>query len=92
MQLLISIHDSKENNFTIDEVTAHCLNFFLASFETSSATMEFCLYEMAVNHDIQRKVREEIKRVLNKFGGQLSYEAIAEMKYLGQIVDGKKEA
>lgn len=43
---------------------------------------------MAKNPQIQRKAREEVKRVAAQFGQKITYEALANMKYLGQIVDG----
>jgi cytochrome P450 family 6 len=64
--------------------------FFAAGFETSSTTMTFCLYELAVNPDIQERLRAEIDKVLQKHGGNITYESIFEMEYLEKVVDGKK--
>lgn len=50
--------------------------------------MQFTLYELALNQDIQNKTREEIKRVLAKYKGEWTYEAVNEMEYLGRVVDG----
>jgi len=47
------------------------------------------LYELAVNPAIQTKLREEIDTTLEKFGGQISYDSVQDMKYLGQVIDGK---
>ena len=51
--------------------------------------MTFALYELALNKDIQRRAREEIKQVLDRHGGELSYEAISDMTYITQILNGK---
>lgn len=69
---------------TLDEITASAIIFFLAAFETSSTTMTFCLYELAKNVEIQRKVQEEIDAV-----GEITYESIEKMKYLENCIDGK---
>jgi cytochrome P450 family 6 len=61
----------------------------LAGFETSSTTLSFCLYELAVNPDIQTKLREEIDVTLAKMGGQITYDGVQSMKYLSQVIDGK---
>lgn len=54
--------------------------------------MQFALYELARNQEVQNKLREEIKRVSAKHKGELTYEAVmSEMEYLGRVVDGKKE-
>jgi cytochrome P450 family 6 len=64
--------------------------FFLAGFETSSTTMTFCLYELALNPGLQERLRDEIDTVLQKRGGNITYESIFEMEYLHRVVDGKR--
>ena len=63
--------------------------FYLAGFETTSATMTFCLYELAMNPDIQERVQNEIDTVLEKHGGDITYEAISQMEYLDKVVSGE---
>ena len=74
---------------TMDELAAQVFIFFIAGFETSSTTMSFCLYEMALNPDIQRRVQDEIDKVLQKHDGEITYEAIQQMEYLDKTVAGK---
>jgi cytochrome P450 family 6 len=71
-------------------LAAQAFVFFAAGFETSSSTMTFCLYELAVNPDIQEILQAEIDTVLEKHDGKLSYEALQEMTYLDKTVAGKK--
>ena len=71
-------------------LAAQACVFFLAGFETSSTTMAFCMYEMAINPDIQEVLRNEIDTVLKKHDGNISYEAIQDMTYLDKVVAGKK--
>lgn len=51
--------------------------------------MAFFMYEMAKNPEIQQRVYDEIQEVLQRFNGELSYEALSEMKYLDSCVEGK---
>lgn len=46
------------------------------------------MYELAVNEDIQKKVRESVKDVLRRNKNQLNYESIGEMHYLEQCING----
>lgn len=73
---------------TFNELAAQCFLFFIAGFETSATTMTFALLEMALNPDIQDKLREEIKIVLKNHNGELTFDNINEMKYLTQVIYG----
>jgi cytochrome P450 family 6 len=70
-------------------IAAQAFVFFIAGFETSSNTMAFCLYEMALHPDMQERVRADIDAVLRKHGGEITYEAITEMEYLDKVVSGE---
>lgn len=59
--------------------------FFLAGFETSSSVATFALYELAINQDIQVCLRKEIEEAVAKYGGEVTYESIQEMKYLDMV-------
>lgn len=51
--------------------------------------MTFALYELALNPDIQEKLRSDIKDVLSRHDNKLTYEAMLDMKYLQMVIDGK---
>jgi cytochrome P450 family 6 len=63
--------------------------FLAAGYETSGTTLSYALYELALHPDIQSRLREEIKQVLGKHHGQLTYEGIHEMSYLDMVVSGE---
>lgn len=81
-------HNSLDS-ITFNELAAQCFVFFVAGYETSSSTMAFALFELSRHQDIQDKLRNEIKTVLAKHKGELTYEAVKEMTYMSQVVDGK---
>ncbi|KAK9884796.1 hypothetical protein WA026_009024 [Henosepilachna vigintioctopunctata] len=48
--------------------------------------MTFCLFELCQNKEILDKVRKEIREVLAKYNGELSYEALMDMKYMDKVM------
>jgi cytochrome P450 family 6 len=81
------IVDEKFKTMTFSEMAAQAFVFFLAAFETSSTVMSFCLYELAKNQEIQRKVQKEIDTVMQKHDGEITYDNIGDMKYLENCMD-----
>ncbi|XP_022900137.2 probable cytochrome P450 6a13 [Onthophagus taurus] len=84
MQLLIEL--KKDLTLSMDEVIAQAFIFFIAGFDTTATLLTFCLSELGLNKEIQNKLRNEIKIVLNRNNGELRYESLKEMRYLDQVV------
>lgn len=80
---------SDKKTITIEEIAAQAFVFFAGGYETSSLTMSYCMFELAKHPEIQEKAYDEIVDVLQKHHGKLTYEAVADMKYVGQCLDGK---
>jgi cytochrome P450 family 6 len=78
----------KEIALTINELAAQVFVFFAAGYETSSTTMTFTLFELSQNHNLQDKLRQEINSVLAKHNNQITYDAIMEMTYMDQVING----
>ncbi|EDS45780.1 cytochrome P450 6A1 [Culex quinquefasciatus] len=81
MDLLIKLED----NFTFNEIAAQAFVFFQAGYETSSITMTFCLYELALNQELQERARKSVEDVLKRHGS-FSYDAIQDMEFLNCCV------
>lgn len=71
------------------DIVANAYILFIAGFETVSTSMSFCMYELALQKDIQDKVRKEIMEVRSKYNGQMNSECLNELNYLGMIIKGK---
>lgn len=80
--------DETGKKMTLGEMRAQAFAFYIAGFETTSTTSSFCLFEMARNAVIQRKVHQEIDDVLGKHNGLLTYESASEIRYLENCIDG----
>lgn len=85
---MICILSDNDGNFSMDQLEAQAFLFYLAGFETSSTTLGYCLFELAMNINIQANLRHEINTVLKTTGGEMTYEAVNEMKYLNMVVLG----
>lgn len=88
MNLMIQMKNTNgPDSITVNQIAAQSFIFFLAGFETSSSTMTYCLYELSLNDELQEKVRQHVKDVIEKHGS-LNYEAVNDMHYLEQCVNG----
>ncbi|XP_074040293.1 cytochrome P450 9e2-like isoform X2 [Leptinotarsa decemlineata] len=81
-----SVEGDTMTNITNEDITAQALVFFFAGFESLSSVMCFMAYELAVNQDIQEKLRMEISESFEKCGGELTYAVLVNMKYLDMVV------
>ncbi|EZA50778.1 hypothetical protein DMN91_001383 [Ooceraea biroi] len=77
---------AKDKILDENTIAAQAFVFFVAGYETSSNTIAFCLYELALNQEIQEKTRQEIYDVINAQNGKLTYDAVQEMKYLDMVI------
>lgn len=74
---------------TNDDITSQALIFFLAGFDTISTGLSFGLYEIAVNPDVQNRLRKEIQEAHKANNGKLSYDSLLKLKYLDNVFSGK---
>lgn len=94
MDMLIELYEkhqagNTEEGLSFEELAAQAFIFFVAGFETSSTTMGFALYELALHQDIQNRLRAEINEVLGKHNNEFTYDNVKEIQYLEQVVMGK---
>ena len=79
--------DPKSPANEFDFLVAQAAIFNLGGFETSSSTMSFCLYELAMNTQIQERLRSEICGFFEEGKDHIAYDRIVEMHYLEQVVN-----
>ncbi|KAG5671722.1 hypothetical protein PVAND_001902 [Polypedilum vanderplanki] len=82
--------DLKDNDGTPisdDVLYAQACVFFIGGFETSSSTQSFAMYELVKHQDIQERVRDEIKEMLIKHNGEITYEGVMnDTPFLQQVI------
>lgn len=69
-----------------DDLLAQAASFFSAGFETTATTISFALYELALNPEMQSRLRTEILEALNQSGGKISYDLVMSLPYLDMVV------
>lgn len=74
----------KINKLTMEQMAAQSFTFFLASFETNSAPIAFCIYELAKNPQIQQKVHDEIDKTFKE--ADMTYDSVKSLKYLESCI------
>ncbi|XP_013174171.1 PREDICTED: cytochrome P450 6B5-like [Papilio xuthus] len=79
--------DVKELELTDSIIAAQTFIFYTAGYETSASTIAFMLYELANNPDVQNKLIAEIDETLKRHNGEITYECLNDMPYLGQTFD-----
>lgn len=77
--------DKPTHQMTIDDITAQAFIFFLAGFDTSSTLMCYVVHELALNLDMQERLRKEVDRFIEEGNGQISYEGLLKMEYMEMV-------
>lgn len=64
---------------------AQSVVFFLAGYETTASTLSFCIHQLAVNPDIQEKLYQEVKTLVDN-GEKLNYNNVMKLPYLDAVI------
>ncbi|CAD7077084.1 unnamed protein product [Hermetia illucens] len=86
LEIIRNSKDSSGKPISMNTVYGHCTSLLLEGFETSSTTMANCLYELAENLDVQKKLQAEVDAIYDKYEDKITYEAVAEMAYLDKVM------
>lgn len=79
---------TEKQEITLEIMTAQALLFFFGGFDSAATLASLCSYELALNPDIQERLREEIHETLRECNGKITYEALINMKYMDMVVAG----
>uniref|UniRef100_U5EWR7 Putative cytochrome n=1 Tax=Corethrella appendiculata TaxID=1370023 RepID=U5EWR7_9DIPT len=75
----------KEGNLSETEAISQAFCFAVAGFKSIAYTLSYCLYELAMNSELQKQARVSVKEAILKHNGY-TYESILDMKYLDQCI------
>ncbi|XP_066599290.1 uncharacterized protein [Prorops nasuta] len=72
--------------FQGDYLVAQAAIFFGAGYESSSSAMFFTLYELALQPELQAKLRNKITSAIQENGGKVTYEMVLSLDYLNMVL------
>ncbi|KAH0999931.1 hypothetical protein HUJ04_008167 [Dendroctonus ponderosae] len=76
----------KTTYLTDDDIASQAMIFFFAGFDSVAIVMCFGSYELAVNKEIQNKLRSEVVESRRLNGGKVTYESLLKMNYMDQVI------
>ncbi|CAH1987058.1 unnamed protein product [Acanthoscelides obtectus] len=77
---------SAVTEITNQDIASQAMVFFFGGFDSVSNLMCFMAHELAVNPDVQSRLRDEILDTTSACNGKLTYEALLKMKYMDMVV------
>ncbi|KAK0082295.1 hypothetical protein PV326_007257 [Microctonus aethiopoides] len=86
IQQICDLYKTENGEIDEDFVTCHATSFFLDGYLTSSYTLSRVAYHLSIYPDVQNKLRDEVKEILEKHKGTLTYDAIQDMKYMDLVI------
>ncbi|XP_058536719.1 cytochrome P450 3A6 [Ochotona princeps] len=90
LQLMINSQNSEEINsykaLSDIELVAQSVIILFAGYETTSSTLSFIMYLLAIHPDVQQKLQEEIDAALPS-KALVTYDALSQMEYLDMVVN-----
>ncbi|XP_061717334.1 cytochrome P450 6B5-like [Cydia pomonella] len=66
-------------------IEAQAFAFYVAGYETSASTMGFMLYQLALNPEIQERLRKEVDEYLQRHNSQINVATLKELTYMDQV-------
>ncbi|XP_072916753.1 cytochrome P450 3A30-like [Hemitrygon akajei] len=77
--------NSTHKTLTDSEILAQCITFVFAGYETTSNTLSFLGYNLAIHPDVQKKLQQEIDEA---FPNQAppTYDGVMHLEYLEMVI------
>ncbi|KAK8778563.1 hypothetical protein V5799_020095 [Amblyomma americanum] len=72
--------NAQKKRLSLDEITAQGIGFFVGGVESTSSTVVFTTYYLALNPDCQERAIAEVDNALSE--GDITYDALQKMPYL----------
>lgn len=86
LQLMMNVRGKADKELNLEDMTAQIFVFFFGGLESISTTLSFSAHELAVNPDVQAKLRREIDDTLKETNDQVTLDTINKLKYLDAVI------
>lgn len=83
---LADSEDVPSNALSEEEAMAQCFMFLVAGQQTTSSVVAFTLYMLALNPEVQEKLREEVDLCVAKHGEYPAMEIVVKLEYLHGVI------
>lgn len=91
LQLILTAHEEPAvqgiSKFSDDELKAQLITFLLAGCKTSSSTLAFTAYHLAMDADVQERLRCEVEIAIQTYHELALYDLVHEIEYLDCIMN-----
>ena len=77
--------DKHGRTLTDDEIIAQSFVFLVAGYESSSTTLSFTCYHLAVYPEVQKRLYEEVMKFCPE-GTMPDYDTVQHLEYLDQVI------
>ncbi|XP_022170025.1 uncharacterized protein LOC111033547 [Myzus persicae] len=86
-ELVLKKTSTTQVKFTDDDIICNSVFFFSAGSENISSLLSFCLYELALNKEIQDKLRMEICSMKAKHDRMLNKDYLTDLHYTDMVLE-----
>jgi cytochrome P450 len=83
----VETHSSKRRDLDEQVVVATAIEVLIAGYDTSAVTLTHCLYSLARNPEVQRRLQDEIDEAFENSDDaeMLDYGTMQNLEYLDQV-------
>jgi len=86
LELMLKANTPGGKKLTDDEIAAQAIGFLLAGSDTTSVTLSLTCFYLAMNPEVQDKLKHEIDSVWTDEHEMPSYETVRELPYLDMVI------
>jgi len=82
---------AKDGGYELDDdaIVSNCVIFIVGGFDTTQSLLLYAAYNLALNPEVQTKLRKEVDETFKTGDGKLTYDKTNKMEYKDMVLNGK---